>query len=112
ARLEILVIQKETKEKRAEAARLAGVLRDSRKRWAVVTDALAQGKEKYADARRTKIGGGGDDVEYSEEAFIADEDAHVVLTRDGWVKRVREMKDPSTTRRRQGEEGGGGGAGS
>src|SRR5690348_7942553 len=31
ARLEILVIQKEAKEKRAEAARLAGVLKDSRK---------------------------------------------------------------------------------
>jgi DNA gyrase subunit A len=104
ARLEILVIQKEAKEKRAEAARLAGVLKDSRKRWAVVTDELGQVKEKYADARRTKIGGGGDDVEYSEEAFIADEDAHVLLTRDGWVKRVREMKDPSTTRLREGDE--------
>jgi len=67
ARLEILVIQKEAKEKRAEATRLAGVLKDSRKRWAVVTDELRQVKERYADARRTKIGGGGDDVEYSEE---------------------------------------------
>ncbi|HEY1906580.1 MAG TPA: DNA gyrase subunit A, partial [Myxococcaceae bacterium] len=104
ARLEILVIQKEAKEKRAEAARLAGVLKDARKRWAVVTDELAQVKEKYADARRTRIGGGGDDVEYSEEAFIADEDAHVVLSRDGWVKRVREIKDPSTTRLREGDE--------
>jgi DNA gyrase subunit A len=104
ARLEILVIQKEAKEKRVEAARLAGVLKDPRKRWAVVQDELAQVKEKYADARRTKLGGGGEEVEYSEEAFIADEDAHVVLTRDGWVKRVREMKDPSTTRLREGDE--------
>jgi DNA gyrase subunit A len=104
ARLEILVIQKEAKEKRAEATRLAGVLKDPRKRWAVVTDELGQVKEKYGDARRTKIGGGGEEVEYSEEAFIADEDAHVVLTRDGWLKRVREMKDPSTTRLREGDE--------
>jgi DNA gyrase subunit A len=104
ARLEILVIQKEAKEKRAEATRLAGLLKDPRKRWAVVTDELGQVKEKYGDARRTKIGGGGEEVEYSEEAFIADEDAHVVLTRDGWVKRVREMKDPSTTRLREGDE--------
>ncbi|HSP19907.1 MAG TPA: DNA gyrase C-terminal beta-propeller domain-containing protein, partial [Myxococcaceae bacterium] len=104
ARLEILVIQKEAREKRAEAARLAGVLKDAKKRWAVVQDELAQVKAKYADPRRTKLGGGGDDVEYSEEAFIADEDAHVVLTRDGWVKRVREIKDPSTTRLREGDE--------
>jgi len=104
ARLEILVIQKEAKEKRLEAARLAGVLKDPRKRWAVVQDELAQVKEKYGDARRTKLGGGGEEVEYSEEAFIADEDAHVILTRDGWVKRVREIKDPSTTRLREGDE--------
>ena len=51
ARLEILVIQKEAKEKRAEAARLAGVLKDSRKRWAVVSDELGQVKEQYADKR-------------------------------------------------------------
>ena len=104
ARLEILVIQKEAKEKRAEASRLSGILRDAKKRWAVVSEELAEVKSKYADARRTKLGGGGEDVEYSEEAFIADEDANVVLTRDGWVKRVREMKDPSTTRLREGDE--------
>jgi DNA gyrase subunit A len=104
ARLEILVIQKEAKEKRAEASRLSGILKDPRKRWGVVTEELAEVKSKYADTRRTKLGGGGDEVEYSEEAFIADEDAHVVLTRDGWVKRVREMKDPSTTRLREGDE--------
>ena len=104
ARLEILVIQKEAKEKRAEASRLSGILRDAKKRWAVVSEELAEVKSKYSDARRTKLGGGGEDVEYSEEAFIADEDANVVLTRDGWVKRVREMKDPSTTRLREGDE--------
>jgi DNA gyrase subunit A len=104
ARLEILVIQKEAKEKRAEASRLSAILKDPKKRWAVVTEELGEVKSKYADARRTKLGGGGEDVEYSEEAFIAEEDAHVVLTRDGWVKRVREMKDPSTTRLREGDE--------
>ena len=79
ARLEILVIQKEAKEKRAEASRLSGILRDAKKRWAVVSEELAEVKSKYADARRTKLGGGGEDVEYSEEAFIADEDSHVIV---------------------------------
>src|SRR5438445_13638130 len=35
---------------------------------------------------------------------MADEDAQVVLTRDGWIKRVRELKDPSQTRVREGDE--------
>src|SRR5207302_6637339 len=74
-------------------------------RWGVVRDELQEIAKQYADERRTKIGGGrGDEVEYTEEAFIADEDAHVVITRDGWVKRVREMKDPASTRLREGDE--------
>ncbi len=31
------------------------------------------------------------------------EDATVVLSRDGWVKRVREVKDPTSTRLREGD---------
>jgi DNA gyrase subunit A len=104
ARLEILVIEKELKEKRAEAKLLSALLKDEKARWGVVRDELKEVKGLYGDKRRTKIGGGGEEVEYSEEAFISDEDAHVVLTRDGWVKRVREIKDPSTTRLREGDE--------
>jgi len=104
ARLEILVIQKELKEKRAEAARLQAVLKDPKKRWAVVQDELDEIRSAYADKRRTRIGGGGEEVEYTEEAFIADEDSHVVLSRDGWIKRVREVKDPASTRLREGDE--------
>jgi DNA gyrase subunit A len=104
ARLEILVVQKEAKEKRAEAKELKGLLTSDRQRWAVVRDEIKEIATQYGDKRRTRIGGGGEEVEYSEEAFIADEDAHVVLTRDGWIKRVREMKDPSQTRLREGDE--------
>src|SRR5438067_4549142 len=105
ARLEILVIQKELKEKRAEQRRLKELLGNDRSRWGVVREEIAEIQKAYADKRRTKIGGAGsEEVEYSEEAFIADEDAQVVLTRDGWIKRVRELKDPSQTRVREGDE--------
>ena len=105
ARLEILVIEKELKEKRVEQKRLKELLGSDRARWAVVREELADIDKAYGDERRTRIGGAGaEEVEYSEEAFIADEDAHVVLTRDGWVKRVREIKDPAQTRVREGDE--------
>jgi DNA gyrase subunit A len=104
ARLEILVVQKEAKEKRAEAKELKTLLDSDRQRWGVVRDEIKEMAAQYGDKRRTRIGGAGEEVEYSEEAFIADEDAHVVLTRDGWIKRVREMKDPSQTRLREGDE--------
>jgi DNA gyrase subunit A len=108
ARLEILVIEKELKEKRAEAKRLAELLRTDKAgekaRWALVREELEAVGKTYADKRRTRISGPVEEVEYSEEAFIADEDCQVVVTRDGWVKRVRELKDPSTTRMREGDE--------
>ncbi len=60
--------------------------------------------EKFADKRRTKIGGAGaDDVEFVAEDFIVDEEVTVVLSRDGWLKRVREVKDLSATRLREGD---------
>jgi DNA gyrase subunit A len=108
ARLEILVIQKELKEKRAEAKRLAELLKEDKTgqkaRWAMVRDELAQLGKTYEDKRRTKISGPVEEAEYNEEAFISNEDAQVVVTRDGWVKRVRELKDPTSTRMREGDE--------
>jgi DNA gyrase subunit A len=104
ARLEILVVQKELKEKRAEAKRVAELLRSERARWGIVREELIEVGKAFGDKRRTRISGPVEEVEYDEEAFIADEDATVVLTRDGWVKRVRELKDPSSTRMREGDE--------
>lgn len=104
ARLEILVIEKEAKEKRAEAKQLADLLKSEKARWGVVRDELLELKKTYDDKRRTKVGGAVEEVEYDEEAFISDEDAQVVVTRDGWVKRVRELKDPTQTRMREGDE--------
>jgi DNA gyrase subunit A len=103
ARLEILVVQNELKEKRAEVKRIEGILKDKRKIWGTVKDELGEIKAAYNDKRRTRVGGSIEEVEFSEDAFIADEDAHVVLTQDGWIKRVREVKDPSTTRLREGD---------
>jgi DNA gyrase subunit A len=104
ARLEILVVEKELKEKRAEIKRIEAILRDKKKVWSTVKDELTELKTQYNDKRRTRIGGAGsEEMEFSEEALIADEDAHVVLTRDGWVKRMREVKDPASTRLREGD---------
>ena len=36
----------------------------------------------------------GEELAFDADAFIVHEEATVVLTRDGWLKRVRELKDP------------------
>jgi DNA gyrase subunit A len=55
------------------------------------------------DKRRTTFASDAEDVEYSAEDFIVDEDNVVIVSRDGWVKRQKEVKDLATTRLREGD---------
>jgi DNA gyrase subunit A len=104
ARLEIHAILEELAAKSKEAKRIEGLLKDDKKRWGVVRHELGEVAQAFADKRRTRVGGVSDEPEFSAEAFIVAEDANVVVTRDGWVKRVRELKDPTQTRVREGDE--------
>jgi len=102
ARLEIEKIRQERAEKRKRLAEIEALLRSPKARWRLVREELAALAERHGDRRRTRIGGG-EELEYDPEAYIVTEDATVLLSRDGWVKRVRELKDPSTTRLREGD---------
>jgi DNA gyrase subunit A len=103
AQLEILLIEKELEEKRKEEKRLAGLLKSVDARWKLIRAELLEIKTKYGDPRRTKIVANLDEPEFEAEDFIVDEDTLVVLTRQGWVKRQREMKDAAATRVREGD---------
>jgi DNA gyrase subunit A len=104
ARLEIEAIREELKEKRARAKEIRAILGDKRKLWRVIRGELVEVGERFADKRRTRIGGpGGEDVEFDADAYIVDEEVTVILSRDGWLKRVREVKDLSATRLREGD---------
>jgi DNA gyrase subunit A len=103
ARLEILIVQKELGERRAEAKRLDSLLKTPAALWALVKTELGEIKAKYADKRRTKVLGAVDEPEYQAEDFIVAEDANIILSTQGWVKRVREVKDLGTTRLREGD---------
>jgi DNA gyrase subunit A len=102
ARLEIQVIQNELAEKRKRARQIATLLKDESGRWTMVRDEIAEIQKKYGEPRRTKIEET-EEVEYSADAFIIDEDNIVIVSRDGWVKRQKEVKDLSTTRLREGD---------
>ena len=69
---------KELKEKRAEAKRDRGDPRATTKKLLErhARTSSTRSRRRYADKRRTKIGGaGGEDVEFDAEDFIVDEDA-------------------------------------
>jgi DNA gyrase subunit A len=103
AKLEILVIREELDEKRKEARRLEQLLSSDGARWKLIRAEMLELKDTYRDARRTKIVGEVDEPEYSEEHFILDEDAVVLLSAQGWLKRQQKLKDASQTRLREGD---------
>jgi len=102
ARLEIAKILEERAAKQKRLKEIEALLKSPKARWKLVREELVAIGEKYGDKRRTKIGGG-EELEYDPEAYIVHEDATVVLSRDGWLKRVRELKDPTSTRLREGD---------
>ena len=105
AKLEILLIRKELEDKRKRAAQITRLLKSESKRWALVRGEIEQVIDQYGkqDKRRTLIEAVADEPEFSAEDFILDEDNVVIVTRDGWVKRQKEVRDLSTTRLREGD---------
>jgi DNA gyrase subunit A len=103
ARLEILVIRQELEEKRKRARQINALLKDEDSRWKLVREELEEISKAYGDKRRTTIASDEGEVEYSHEDFIVEEDNVVIVSRDGWVKRQKEVKDLSTTRLREGD---------
>jgi DNA gyrase/topoisomerase IV subunit A len=108
ARLEILVIQKELKEKRTRVRQIEKLLGEKRAhgRWAIVREELVDVCSALRVAggkRRTLIEEASVEPELSAEDLIIAEDAHVLVTSDGWIKRQREIKDLTATRLREGD---------
>jgi DNA gyrase subunit A len=105
ARLEILVIQNELTDKRKRAREISGLLKDEEGRWKIVRDEIGEIQKAYAgkaDARRSLIEAA-EDVQFTADDFIVDEDCVVIVSRDGWLKRQKEVRDLSTTRLREGD---------
>ena len=113
ARLEINLIQEELKEKQARARQIRKLLKEntddtnSSGRWGIVRGEIEELIKTYTkskgSARRTQIVTVEEEAEFSEEDFIVEEDCHVMLSTDGWVKRQKQIADPSKSRMREGD---------
>ncbi len=113
ARLEINLILDELKDKRKRARQIKKLLAEDTKdtnasgRWQIVRKEIesligSYGKDA-AGRRRTVISTVEEETEYTAEDFILAEDCHVLVTRDGWVKRQKQIADPAKSRVRQGD---------
>jgi DNA gyrase subunit A len=103
ARLEIDKIREEQREKEARAKEIERLLKSDKALWKLVSSELEALVKNYGDARRTVLKAGAE-LAYDADAYVVHEDATVVVTRDGWLKRVGEIRDPSSTRVREGDQ--------
>ena len=82
-----------------------GLLKDEDGRWKVVREELEAIQAQYAKSDKRPH----DDREprrrsaFTEDDFIVEEDNVVIVSRDGWLKRQKEVRDLSTTRLREGD---------
>ena len=113
AKLEINLVIDELKKKEKRAREIRKLLQEDTAdtnasgRWKIVRDEISDILNTYgkspASKRRTIIKAVGAEVEISAEDFIVAEDCHILITRDGWVKRQKNIADPEKSRVRQGD---------
>ena len=113
ARLEINLIQDELENKNKRARQIRKLLKEDTTdtnnsgRWGLVRKEIENLISEFCAGpegkRRTIIEAVGEEVEISAEDFIVAEDCHVLITTDGWVKRQKQIADPSKSRLRGGD---------
>src|SRR5262249_38112958 len=102
AHMEIRKILDELKEKKKEAETIESILASKRKLWGVVRGELEALVEQFPERRKTRMASDEDVLTFDEEAYIVRENTNVVLTRDGWIKRVGRLAAIESTRVREG----------
>jgi len=86
--LEIERIIKEKDEKTKLKKEIEAILASQKKIWSLIKTELLEIKANYGDKRRSVIKAA-EDVEFSQEDFIIHEEVTVILTKMGWIRRVK-----------------------
>lgn len=103
SQLEINTILEELGEKQTEAEKIRKLLASEPRLWKLIQGELEELSAQVADKRRTAIGSSEEIVEFDAAAYIVRENTNVVLTKDGWIKRVGRLQSVETTRVREGD---------
>jgi DNA gyrase subunit A len=97
-KLEIRDILGELAEKRKRAGEIQQLLADEPALWQIIRGELKQIAQTFGEPRRTRIEVPKAPLEFREEDYIVDEDAWVIVTRDGWTKRQKSFTDVASIR--------------
>src|SRR5262249_10227494 len=91
------------KEKRARVKEIDRTLKSNAALRKLLTDDFERIATAFGDARRSSIVGEFSEETVALEELVQHEEAYVILTKDGWIKRLRTSNDPQNTRLREGD---------
>lgn len=100
----IAEVRAELKEKMDRVAEIERILKSKKEIGKIVRKELEAIAEKYGDARRSKLVKDAVEIEFNEEHYVVQEDVYAIITRDGWLKRIRQNNELGSTRLREGDE--------
>jgi DNA gyrase subunit A len=105
--MEIAKVRKEAAELEAERKDIESILQSKGKKKLklLVKKELIEIKKEYGDKRRTKIEGGAvEEEEYSAADFIQHEECYAIISRNGWIRRVRKEPNVEQLRFKEGDK--------
>lgn len=102
--LEIGRIREELQEKQTEADRIRKILSSDKSLWKEVQTELKELEREFGSKRRTSLGSSEEIAEFDPQAYIVKENTNVVLTAEGWVRRLGKVSSVGKLRVREGDE--------
>lgn len=103
SRTSIEEIQAELKVKSQRVKEINAILKDRKKLKALVKSDLESIAEKYGDKRKSRLETEMVETEFRAEDYVVHEDVFAIITRDGWIKRIRQNNEVAGTRVREGD---------
>ncbi len=102
--LEIGRIREELEEKETEANRIRKILGSNKRLWKEVQNELNEIEKNFGNKRRTAIGSSEEIGEFDPQAYIVRENTNIVLTAEGWIRRLGKISSIKKLRVREGDE--------
>jgi len=96
-------IKAELAEKKKRIKEINKLLKNRSALMGEISADLERISKEFGDKRRSKIISDLEEVEFDEDDYLEHEDVYVLITKDGWIKRIRSNNDPETSRIREGD---------
>lgn len=96
-------IREELKAHQKRIAEIYAVLKSKKKIENLVIKDLEEVSKKYGENRLSTLVKDYEEIEVNESDYVVQEEVYAIVTKDGWLKRIRQNNDYSTTRVREGD---------